>query len=73
MLAASETLLTQNGYRIGLASTLVKDTMQPRLAEFKGLWAIDDPNDNEDGFCLRGDDRNALVVEAMEYFEGFLT
>lgn len=73
MIYEAEKLLTDNGYRVGLASALVKDTMQPRLATYKGLWAIDDPNDDEDGFCLRGDNRNALVIEAIQYFEGFLS
>lgn len=72
MIYEAEKLLFENGYRIGLASILARDTMQPRLREFKGLYAIDDPNDDADGFCLRGDDRNALVREAIEYFQGFL-
>jgi hypothetical protein len=71
-LCASETMLTNNGYRVGFASDILKNTMQPRLADYLGLYAIDDPNDNADGFCLRGDNRNELVIEAMAHFEGFL-
>jgi len=56
--------LKENGYRLGLAATLLADTMQPHMADNQGLWAIDDPNDDEDGFCLRGDDLFVLTDEA---------
>jgi hypothetical protein len=72
MIYEAENLIVNNGYRIGLASVLLEDTMQPRMKDIPGLWAIDDPNDDEDGFCLRGDDRNALCVEFVQYFAGFL-
>lgn len=60
-------LLVDRGYRFGLASNMVADTLQPRLREYEGYYAVDDPQDNEDGFVLRGDDPVALVAEAVEY------
>lgn len=56
--------LKANGYRVGFAETLLADTLQPRFSEYSGIWAIDDPNDDDEGFCLRGDDLFALVDEA---------
>lgn len=65
MLYNSEKWLVDNGYRVGLKVTLAKDTLQPRMRDYAGTYAIDDPHDDEEGFVLVGNNRNDLVTEAF--------
>lgn len=60
-------VLTDARYRVGLASKLLEDTKQVRLAEYEGLFAIDDPDDDDQGFCLRGDNLLDLLKEAVNH------
>ena len=54
-------------YRIGIAQEMLATTKQPRAKDFTGFWLIDDPESDEDGFCLRGDHLEPLVNEAIEF------
>lgn len=56
-------------YRVGIAEELLKDTNQPRAKDYGGFWLIDDPESDEDGFVLRGDDLSSLVNEAIKFLE----
>ena len=53
------------GFRVGTRCELIIDTKQPRMAEFKGVWAIDDPIANEHGFMVVGDDIEMLLDELI--------
>jgi hypothetical protein len=56
-------------YRLGVAEELLSSTKQPRAKDYEGFWLIDDPESDEDGFVLRGDDYAALIDEATEFLE----
>ena len=65
-------ILERNGYRAGVKAVLMRDTGQPRMADYNGIYAIDDPSDDDQGFCLVGDDMGKLIAEALDYFDGYL-
>lgn len=57
----NELLLQSHGYFAGERDVKVKP-------EFPGRFMVRDPQD-EDGFCIVGDDLNALVLEALGHLE----
>lgn len=52
-----ESALVAAGYKISERNPQVKP-------EFPGAFMVTDPSDDEDGFCIVGDDRNELIVDA---------
>lgn len=60
-----EFALTNAGYKIGQRDPKVKPA-------FQGVFMITDPEDDEDGFAIVGDDRAELVQEAYTHLlDGF--
>jgi hypothetical protein len=55
-----EFALTNAGYKIGPRDPNVNPT-------FAGAFMVTDPEDDEDGYAIVGDDRTALVVEAYRH------
>lgn len=64
-----------NGYRLDARATFESEAtpaLVSRAAEYPGALVLWDFNDDEDGFLLCGDDRDALVAEFEAHFEGYL-
>jgi hypothetical protein len=63
-------VIEQCGFNKGLESALVAagykiSERDPKVKpEFPGAFMVTDPRDDEDGFCLVGDDRSELIVDA---------
>lgn len=55
-----EFALTNAGYKIGPRNPKVKP-------EFAGAFMITDPNEDEDGFAIVGDDRTELIQQAYTH------
>jgi hypothetical protein len=57
-----ETALNSNGY-------LVADRNPAAKPGFPGKFMVYDPIDDDDGYCIVGDDRNSLIFEAFSHLE----
>mgnify|MGYP003385386349 CR=1 FL=1 len=57
--AKGEQVLRHNGYLIGIRDPDIKP-------EHTGQYMVFDPSDDDQGFCIVGDDRNVLIFEAIE-------
>ena len=55
-----EAALVSHGFKISPRDPKVKP-------EFTGAFMVTDPEDDEDGYAIVGDDRNELVVEAFNH------
>lgn len=63
-------LLFDYGYFVGLRGLFPgPDGLTERMAEYQGKYIIFDPHSNCDGFCIVGDNLEALVNDAVEHLE----
>lgn len=63
-------LLKRFRYAFGLRTEMepyLPPGLTERMAEFDGKYIIYDPADDDQGFCLTGDDIEAMLEEAVEF------
>lgn len=68
--------LQERGYKLATRSEFeaagdLPDGLLKRAQKIAGIWVVYDPHDDDDGFLLIGDNREALVLEAWSMLDSY--